>query len=67
MAKYIIGNGEGTIINDLDIKTKIIDYLFNSVNLSKYRFNMLESIDQLKYLKANIHYVSPNFSGIYDT
>ena len=63
MTKYTIGNGESTIINDLDIKTKIIDYLFNSVNLSKYRFNMLESIDQLKFLKSNVHYVSPNFSG----
>jgi len=63
MSKYIFANSDGTIINDLDIKNKIIDYLFNSVNLSNYRFNMLEDIKQLNFLKGNKHYVSPNFKG----
>lgn len=63
MTKYTIGNDEGLIINDLEVKTKIIDYLFNSINLSSYRFKMLESLEHLKFLKNNPHYVSPNFNG----
>jgi hypothetical protein len=63
MSKYKFGNSDATIINDLDIKSKIIDYLFNSVNLSNYRFNMLDDLQQLNFLKNNNHYISPNFKG----
>lgn len=58
-----IGNNDATIINDLDVKTKIIDYLFNSLDLSKFRYNMLDSMDRLNNLKKDYHYVSPNFKG----
>ena len=60
---YNFGSGEAIIINDLDIKTKIIDYLFNSIELYKYKYNILENIQQLEFLKKNTHYVSPNFKG----
>ena len=60
---YKLGNSEATIINDLSIKNKIIDYLFNSLEMSKYRFNMLDNLQKLNFLKDNIHYVSPNFKG----
>ena len=63
MSKYIFGNSDAIMINDLVIKNKIIDYLFHSVNLSNHRFNMLEDIQQLNLLKNNIHLVSPNFKG----
>jgi hypothetical protein len=63
MAKYIFGNSDATLINDLDVKNKIINYLFHSVNLSNYRFNMLDDIQQLNFLKNNKHFVSPNFKG----
>ncbi len=61
MVKF--GDDEAFIINDLDLKTKIIDYLFTVIDLSKYRFNMLDKIAQLNYLKSNEHYVSVNFKG----
>jgi hypothetical protein len=61
MVKF--GNSDAFIINDLDLKTKIIDYIFSIMELSKYRYNMLENIQQLNYLKLNEHYVSPNFKG----
>ncbi len=61
MVKF--GNSDAFIINDLDLKTKIIDYIFSIIELSKYRYNMLENIQQLNYLKINEHYVSPNFKG----
>ena len=57
------GNSDAFIINDLDLKTKIIDYIFNTIDLSKYRYNMLENVQQLNFLKMNEHYVSPNFKG----
>lgn len=60
---YKLGNSEATVINDLSIKNKIIDYLFNSLEMSKYRFNMLDNLQKLNFLKDNIHYVSPNFKG----
>jgi hypothetical protein len=60
---YKLGNSDATIINDLSIKNKIIDYLFNSIEMSKYRFNMIDNLQKLNYLKDNIHYVSPNFKG----
>jgi hypothetical protein len=61
MVKF--GNSDAFIINDLDLKTKIIDYIFSIIELSKYRYNMLENIQQLNFLKTNEHYVSPNFKG----
>ena len=61
MVKF--GNSDAFIINDLELKTKIIDYIFSIIELSKYRYNMLENVQQLNFLKINEHYVSPNFKG----
>lgn len=61
MVKF--GETDAIVINDLDFKNKIIDYLFNTVDISKYRYNLLESTQQLSFLKLNEHYVSPNFKG----
>lgn len=57
------GNSKGLIINDYKVKNKIFDYLFNSLNLSKYRYVMLNNVQRLSFLKKNPHYVSPNFKG----
>ncbi len=57
------GMSESIIINDLGLKNKIIDFLFNSINLSNYRYNMLSNIQRLQFLKDNEHYVTPNFMG----
>lgn len=62
--KYVpFGNDTVGLIYDLDLKNKIIDYLFNTINLKNFRFNMLENIKQLEVLKTNPHFVSPNFRG----
>ena len=52
MSRYKFGSSDAFIINDLDIKNKIIDYLFNSVNLSKFRYNMLENLNQRTHLEG---------------
>ena len=61
MVKF--GESDAIVINDLDFKNKIIDYLFNTIDISKYRYNMLENLQQLNFLKLNEHYLSPNFKG----
>lgn len=61
MVKF--GESEAILICDLDFKNKIIDYLFNAIDISKYRYNMLDSMQQLNFLKLNEHYISPNFKG----
>lgn len=60
---YRLGNSDAIIINDLPLKNKIIDYLFNSIDISNFRYNMLDNVQKLNYLKDNAHYVSPNFKG----
>ena len=57
------GTSDALIINDLGLKNKIIDFLFSSIDLSKYRYNMLSNIQKLQFLKDNEHYVTPNFMG----
>ena len=64
--KITIGNAEGILLNDneKDIKNKVIDYLYNAINLSKLRYGMLDNIQKLKFLQENEHYVLPNYKGI---
>jgi hypothetical protein len=61
MVKF--GESEAFLINDNDFKNKIIDYLFTTINISSYRYNLLETTQQLNFLKLNEHYLSPNFKG----
>ncbi len=56
------GDADAFLVND-DTKLKILDYIFNLIDLSKYRYNMLDNMQQLAFLKHNEHYVSPNFKG----
>ena len=64
MGKTItFGSNTGILITDRDDKKNIIDYLFNTLDLSKYRYNILNNLQRLKFLKQNKHYVSPNFRG----
>ncbi len=60
MVKF--GDADAFLVND-ENKLKIIDYIFNLIDLSKYRYNMLENMQQLSFLKINEHYVTPNFKG----
>lgn len=57
------GMSDALVINDLVLKSKIIDFLFSSIDLSQFRYNMLNNIQRLQFLKENEHYVSPNFMG----
>lgn len=60
--KVVLGDTDGFIL-DGELKHKIIDYLYSKLDLSKYRYIMLNTIQKLKFLQDNEHYVSPNFRG----
>ena len=62
--KIKLGSSYGIVLKDINLKKKLISILFSKVNLSKYRFNMLNQINKLKFLKMNEHYFSPNFRGV---
>jgi hypothetical protein len=62
--KINIGNTEGILLIENDIKNKILDYLFNTINLSKLRYGILDSIQKLKFLQENEHYITPNYKGV---
>jgi hypothetical protein len=60
--KVHFGSSDGYTVND-EIKTKIIDWLYTKIDLSKHRYIILNSIQRLENLQENQHYVSPNFKG----
>jgi hypothetical protein len=62
--RILIGNSDGILLNDNDTKTKIIDYLYSTLNLSNLRYGMLDNISKLKFLQENEHYVTPNYKGL---
>jgi hypothetical protein len=48
--KINIGDSEGILLIETDIKTKIIDYLFNTINLSKLRYGLLDNIQKVNFI-----------------
>ena len=58
-----VGNSEVIVINDIDVKNKIIDYLFSQIQLSQYRYIILKTVKQIDELKNSKNLVSPNFKG----
>ena len=61
MNKFKFGSSDAIVINDLSIKNKIIHYLFNTVNLSKFRYVMLENIQHLETLKKKSKFCISKF------
>lgn len=45
------------------VKKTIIDYIFKSIQLSKFRLKSIDNEEDLKYLKDHVHYVSPHYNG----
>ncbi len=60
--KVIFGSSDTNLL-DNDTKSKVIDYLYSKLDLSKFRYIILNNIQKLKFLQDNEHYVSPNFRG----
>jgi hypothetical protein len=60
--KVVLGNTDGLLM-DYDTKQKVIDWLYSKLDLSKYRYVILNNVSRLKFLQENVHHVSPNFKG----
>jgi hypothetical protein len=54
------GSSDVQLIKD---KSNVVDFLYSKIDLSKYRYNILNHVDKLKFLQENIHFVSPNYNG----
>ena len=61
--KTKFGMADAIILTNIELKNKIVNFLFNSIDLSLYRYNILTNIQKLQFLKENEHYVAPNFLG----
>lgn len=48
---------------DFNTKTKVIDFLYSKLDLSKYRFLIISESNKLNTMKNEEYYVSPNFNG----
>ena len=56
------GSGDANFV-DHDTKSKVVDWLYSKLDLSKHRYVILNNVQKLKSLQEDIHYVSPNFKG----
>ena len=54
------GSSDVQLIKD---KSNVVDFLYSKIDLSKYRYNILNHVDKLNFLQENIHFVSPNYNG----
>lgn len=58
-------NSNNKVVNDLVIKTLLVDYIYESVvNMGKYKYKILEFDDDLSYLSSSGYNISPNYAGI---
>lgn len=52
------------LCNDI-IKGQLLDYVYNTIELSNYKYKLLEYEYDLPLLKEKKYYVSPNYNGIH--
>lgn len=51
-------------ITDLQLKQKLVNYVYKKLDLSSYKYKILKFDYELEDLKTAKHYVSPNFAGM---
>lgn len=58
------GEGEESYLDQPAIKQQLLSYVYNMVEISKYKYKILEYEHDLAFLKDNSYFVSPNYNGI---
>lgn len=51
-------------INSIQTKKKLINYIINNVQLSKFNYKIIKFREDLELLKGNNYYIAPNYNGI---
>jgi hypothetical protein len=51
------------LMTDMNIKNRLIEMLYNMIDVAKLRYKILEYKSDLPLLKQDRHYVSPNYNG----
>ena len=46
---YKLGNSDAIVINDLSLKIRSLIICFNSIEMSKFRYNMLDNLQKLNF------------------
>ncbi len=49
---------------DMETKKQLVDFIYKKLNISKFRYKILQMENDLKLLKDTKYYVSPNYNGI---
>ena len=52
------------VITDQALINKILDIIYNKLNISLFKYQMITSIDQLDVIKNNTFYVIPHIMGV---
>ncbi len=50
-------------INNISTKKMLINYIYDNIDLSKYNYSLIDSIETLKPVYDNEYYLTPNFNG----
>ncbi len=58
-----VGQSIGYLIREFKMKNHIVNYLYNTIDLSQYKTQFIETGITLKQLKDNPHYVTCNYEG----
>jgi hypothetical protein len=57
-------NNYDRINDNKELKQQLIRYIYNNIELSKYKYKIIEYETELSIINGNKYYVSPNYNGI---
>ena len=58
-------SSDNSYLENYQMKEQIIEYLYSTVELSNYKYKLIEYEYDLPLLKEKLYYVSPNYNGIH--
>lgn len=53
------------LLNDMATKKRLLEYIYNTIDLSQYKYKLMEYEIELPLINEKKYYVSPNYNGIH--